>query len=99
MTGVIDYRRICEVSEQIRAQSALCIVTNTSGSTPRKAGARMLVHADHTPLGSIEGSIGGGAIEHRVRNEALSAIKEAQPRQIKVSLTNELGMCCGGQMT
>jgi xanthine dehydrogenase accessory factor len=77
----------------------LCIVAETKGSTPRKAGARMLVFADGSSHGRIEGTLGGGAIEHRVREQALLAIAECKPRQIQVALTHELAMCCGGSMS
>jgi xanthine dehydrogenase accessory factor len=79
--------------------AALCLVTETSGSTPRKAGARMVVFADGTDLGHIEGTIGGGVVEHEVRIRAVKAIATLKTEQFKVALTHELGMCCGGQMT
>ncbi len=79
--------------------AALCIVTQTRGSTPRKAGASMVVVADGSALGFIEGTIGGGTVEHRVREEALAAIAQGVPRSVDFALTASLGMCCGGQMT
>lgn len=79
--------------------AAVCTVVETRGSTPRKAGARMVVFADGTPLGRIEGTIGGGAVEHRLREEAVLAIAETRPRMVHLNLTTQLGMCCGGQMT
>jgi xanthine dehydrogenase accessory factor len=96
---MLDYQRISDVAQDRSRKAALCIVTQTQGSSPRKASARMLVFDNGTMEGFVEGSIGGGAIEHRVRTEAVEAILERAPRQIRVSLTNELGMCCGGQMT
>lgn len=59
----------------------------------------MVVFADGSELGSIEGTIGGGAVEHRLREEALLAIAETRPRMVPLNLTTQLGMCCGGQMT
>jgi xanthine dehydrogenase accessory factor len=82
-----------------RAPAAVCTVTETRGSTPRKAGARMVVIADGSELGAIEGTVGGGAVEHRVRSEALLAIAQTRPRSLSLNLTTQLGMCCGGQMT
>ena len=58
----------------------------------------MVVFADGTDMGSIEGTIGGGAVEHQVRREALDAIAHTAPRLVEVALTTQLGMCCGGQM-
>ena len=79
--------------------AALCTVVATRGSTPRKTGASMVVLADGAELGSIEGTVGGGAVEHEIRREALAAIAETRPRSIELSLTAQLGMCCGGHMT
>lgn len=90
--------RLLEISRGA-APAALCTVVATRGSTPRKIGASMVVVADGSPLGRIEGTVGGGAVEHAVRAEALLAIAETRPRSIDYALTAELGMCCGGQMT
>jgi xanthine dehydrogenase accessory factor len=81
------------------APAALCTVTAARGSTPRKAGASMVVVADGSELGRVEGTVGGGAVEHRVRQVALEVIASTQPQTLEVSLTKELGMCCGGSMT
>jgi xanthine dehydrogenase accessory factor len=59
----------------------------------------MVVIADGSELGRIEGTIGGGAVEHRVRAAALEVIATTRPQTLDVSLTRELGMCCGGSMT
>jgi xanthine dehydrogenase accessory factor len=74
--------------------AALVTVTHVNGSAPRHGGARMVVHGD----GSIVGSIGGGAWEHRVIAEALAALATGAPRSIRAHLTRDLGMCCGGAM-
>ena len=79
--------------------AAVVTVVATKGSTPRKTGASMVVLADGTAHGAIEGTIGGGALEHRAREEALAAIRETRPRLVEVALTTQLGMCCGGQMS
>lgn len=78
--------------------AALVTVVETQGSTPRKIGASMVVVADGSAMGSIEGTIGGGAVEHQVRQEALSAIAATRPRRVDFALTAQLGMCCGGSM-
>ena len=54
----------------------------------------MLVYAD----GQIVGTIGGGAIEHRVIEAAVQAIRRGRPVRFSADLTRDLGMCCGGQM-
>lgn len=75
-------------------EAALVTVIGVRGSAPRHAGSRMLVLAD----GSIVGTIGGGAFEFRVIEQARLALAEGAPRRYQVHLTLDLGMCCGGQM-
>ncbi|MCL5935418.1 MAG: XdhC family protein [Firmicutes bacterium] len=76
--------------------AALATVVRTKGSTPRKAGARMLVFRD----GGVFGTIGGGCGESEVRREALNVIDENSPRIYKLSLDADTaameGMVCGG---
>ena len=55
---------------------ALVTVISTQGSMPRHAGSRMLVRLD----GSTLGTIGGGAMEARVIEEALSSLDDGQTR-------------------
>jgi len=76
--------------------AVLCTVVRTQGSTPRKAGAAMVV----TLAGLHAGTIGGG----RVENEVLATAREllvagvADTRLLRYHLTHELAMCCGGEM-
>lgn len=74
--------------------SALCIVTETKGSTPRKAGSKMIVFEN----GSISGTVGGGAIEKQVIADALQVIKNNNPVKIFYKLETDLSMHCGGNM-
>jgi len=74
--------------------AALATVILAGGSTPRSSGAKMLVYAD----GAIVGTIGGGALEHAAIVEARAAIASGRTARIAVHLTQDLGMCCGGQM-
>lgn len=59
----------------------------------------MAVIDDGTFGGRIEGTIGGGAIENAVRQQALAAATDGKSRVVTLSLTHELAMCCGGTMT
>lgn len=95
---MFDLRRLAEIAAG-PVPAALCTVTATSGSTPRKAGASMVVLADGSEAGAIEGTVGGGAVEHQVRRAALDAIAACRPASVELALTTQLGMCCGGQMT
>jgi xanthine dehydrogenase accessory factor len=75
-------------------RAALATVVRTSGSTPQKAGARLLLHAD----GRCVGTVGGGAIE-RVVVEALHETRQSGvPQMVARELSYDLGMCCGGRM-
>ncbi len=58
----------------------------------------MIVIDTHKPEGDIIGTIGGGAIEHLIRQEAIQVIREKKPKLVETSLKAELGMCCGGNM-
>lgn len=70
----------------------------SSGSTPRGAGAYMLV----TKAGRIYGTIGGGAVEYRSEQMAAEVLKEKQSRLEFFCLTKnevlDLGMVCGGDV-
>jgi xanthine dehydrogenase accessory factor len=75
-----------------KRSSALCIVTYTKGSAPRKTGAKMIVYDN----AEIFGSIGGGDLEKKVIQNALEVIKCRKPSSFKHDLLNQHGMCCGG---
>lgn len=78
--------------------AALVTVIATEGSTPQKAGAKMLVHAD----GRIVGTIGGGCLEAEVIGRAREAIQARKVRLAAYDLTpdqaGEDGLVCGGRM-
>ncbi len=95
---MLDPRRLAEIADG-PCPAAVCTVVQTTGSTPRKAGASMVVIADGSEVGAVEGTVGGGAVEHEVRRAALEVIATTRPRTLEVSLTKQLGMCCGGTMT
>lgn len=94
---MFDPKRLSELACAPRP-AALVTVVETRGSTPRKIGASMVVIADGSAMGAIEGTIGGGAVEHQIRQEALFAIATTRPRRVELALTAQLGMCCGGSM-
>lgn len=89
---------LCDL-ERSRKPAALCTVVKASGSTPRKAGAKMLVILRHQGTPEIIGTIGGGAIEYYIANQAVEAITNNQNLLLTTSLRNDLAMCCGGEMT
>lgn len=75
-----------------KLRSAQCVIVQTKGSTPRKVGAKMLVFED----GRILGTIGGGAFEKSVINQALQQIHLNEPKLFEHNLLQEHQMCCGG---
>ncbi|TNE52835.1 MAG: xanthine dehydrogenase accessory protein XdhC [Bacteroidetes bacterium] len=87
------YREI-ERLQKSGKKAALCTIIATKGSVPRKVGAKMLVYEN----GDISGTIGGGALEYKVIEEAQEQIRLGRPKIVKHSLVNELDMCCGGSV-
>lgn len=67
------------------------LVAEVRGSTPREAGAEMLVWPDRT-----EGTIGGGQLEF----EAIARARACTaPRLERIALGPAMGQCCGGAVT
>ena len=71
-------------------------VIETAGSSPQKPGARLLVLED----GRLLGTVGGGAFERRIIEEAREMLAgTGEPtRLVSYHLTWDLAMCCGGRM-
>ncbi|NOT32696.1 MAG: xanthine dehydrogenase accessory protein XdhC [Candidatus Eisenbacteria bacterium] len=78
-----------------RRRFVMASVIESRGFTPRKPGAHMLIGED----GTTAGTIGGGAIEHQVREQAARLLENGGSSLVKRHLTQELGMCCGGEMS
>jgi len=74
--------------------AVLCVITQTEGSTPRKAGSKMLVFPD----GTISGTVGGGSIEKQCIEDALGMMNSDLPQHKSFNLANDLEMHCGGRM-
>ncbi len=91
------FRRIQNLYDEGRP-AALVTLVESSGSTPRKAGARMIVYPD----GSIEGTIGGGIMEKRVIEEARSLIETGESNLLHIDLRenrpDSVGAVCGGEL-
>lgn len=77
----------------------LCSILASSGSTPRGAGAKMLVFQD----GSTLGTIGGGAVELIAGQQAKEVFVTRQSHLKGFCLTPnqvaDIGMICGGSVT
>jgi xanthine dehydrogenase accessory factor len=77
---------------------ALVTVVRSQGSTPQRAGAKMLVWAD----GRTVGTIGGGCYENDAFWKAREAIATGRPSLLHYELNDDFaqenGLICGGQM-
>jgi xanthine dehydrogenase accessory factor len=93
-----------EVLEQLAAwhaegkDAALATVVKTSGSTPRREGAKLLVGTE----GQIVGSVSGGCVETDVALHALEVLKAGKPRLVSYGISDEfglsVGLACGGSI-
>ncbi len=74
--------------------AAVVTVLEVNGSSPGKEGSMMGVFSD----GSIIGTVGGGALEYNLIEEALKAIQENRSYEKSFELTEQgtLHMKCGG---
>ena len=77
---------------------ALVTVVRSQGSTPQRAGAKMLVWAD----GRTVGTIGGGCYENDAFWKAREAIGSGKPQLVQYELNDDFaqenGLICGGRM-
>ena len=78
--------------------AALVTIVSTTGSTPQRVGAKMLVFGD----GRMVGTIGGGCYENDAFGKAREAILHRRPQLVHYELSDdfaqETGLICGGQM-
>jgi xanthine dehydrogenase accessory factor len=100
---------LLKIAELARTGASFVVATvvRTAGSTPRGAGAKMIVLAD----GSTIGTVGGGRLELEVTRDALSALPAGESELHEYRLRPEgaepgghtegggrvLGMLCGGE--
>jgi xanthine dehydrogenase accessory factor len=77
------------------APCAMISVLATEGSAPRGAGTRMLLRS-----GQLEGTIGGGQLEHRAIEQARAILNlpRGSWRVQDYPLGPLLGQCCGGRV-
>ena len=88
-------------SEEAAAGNGMVVATvvRTSGSTPQKPGAKLLVRAD----GSGVGTLGGGCVEGDIWFAASQLLKSGGPAEMRdYELNEDLaaqdGLVCGGTM-
>ncbi|MUM76753.1 XdhC/CoxI family protein [Pseudodesulfovibrio sp. F-1] len=93
-------RSVCELLA--RGETVvMATVVESSGSTPRSSGAKMIVRGD----GSILGTVGGGLVEALACRDGLAQLDagDGAARLLFVDLTNSLAaesdMICGGGLS
>ncbi|MEN8098482.1 MAG: XdhC/CoxI family protein [Chloroflexota bacterium] len=88
------YRALNEIGIENRA-AALCTIIRAQGSVPRREGAKMLVYAD----GSTVGTVGGGELEARAIAAAIQVIRRRKTEILTVRLVDpdkgDAGVCGG----
>lgn len=76
---------------------AHAVILESSGSTPREAGASMLIRSD----GSIVGTVGGGVLEAHIQKAAKNVIADRQSAVVEYVLDQTgaaaIGAVCGGR--
>jgi xanthine dehydrogenase accessory factor len=73
---------------------ARVVIAGFDGSSPREAGAAMLVWAT-----GQSGTVGGGALEWQAASRARNMLKDGGARLDREPLGPKLGQCCGGAVT
>lgn len=89
------------IAEAVATHGAVVrvVICTHQGSSPREAGAAMLVWADHTIAGGQSGTIGGGTLEYEATAKARTMASQDEPRVERIALGPALGQCCGGAVT
>ena len=79
-------------------RAVLATIVEGDRGSPGKVGFRMLVHSD----GHTSGTIGGGLLEVKVREEALRCMSEKKTRLVEFTLDEQsaegIDMQCGGKV-
>ena len=95
-------RKLFEIMDrELKAGRDLTMVsvTATSGSTPRGAGARMIVGKE----GRLYGTIGGGAVEYTCEHRAAQVLEDRRSYNhnymLRKNEIQDLGMICGGDVS
>lgn len=99
MTNHEFYSQVLDAIQQEQA-AYLATVTATSGSTPQKPGAKMLIYAD----GKSSGTVGGGDVERKLIEDVIT--QQPQEAWIVKYVLNEIEggehdpqMSCGGTVS
>ena len=105
--GPIKVSNSCELNKDVlealaksqNEKMSLVTVISTKGSTPRKAGSKMIVYDS----GKVIGTIGGGCAEAKIIKDAALMAGSKNLKIETIDMTGEIaeeeGMVCGGKMT
>jgi xanthine dehydrogenase accessory factor len=98
MTDQEIFEKLVELKDR-SIKVCLATIIDTVGSTPREAGAKMIVCAD----GTLYGSVGGGCGENQIHSAALRCILTTkEPELLEIDLSDDIGTkggdVCGGRM-
>lgn len=98
MTDREIFERLLDLRRR-KAAACLATIVAATGSTPREAGAKMIVCADGTTFGSVGGGCGEGAVKSAALRCLLTT---GRPELVAVDLTDDVGTrggdVCGGRM-
>jgi len=86
------YNRINELINQDR-EMVIATIVDAMGSAPGRQSFRMIILKD----GSLEGTVGGGALEYLVVEKARACMEKASSAFEEVNL-EKIGMDCGGSV-
>jgi xanthine dehydrogenase accessory factor len=92
----VDWLSVLSAFRDRGEPCVLVTVVEALGSTPREAGAKMVVSAD-----ALHGTIGGGTLELKCAEQARRLLREGADRPLlrEFPLGPALGQCCGGAAT
>ena len=80
------------------SEAALATVVGGEKGSPGRTGFRMLVYSD----GTILGTVGGGLLEAKIREEALRCLQDKTARLLEYTLDDQsaegIGVLCGGKV-
>ena len=93
------YEALKSMADDPDARGVLVEIAATTGSSPRKRGARMLLG----PEGTFSGTVGGGGLEYHAQQEARRVLASGEPARRIYSLGTDpgqaVGSVCGGSAT
>ncbi len=89
-----NWIRKLEEFQKAEEPFVLVTVTKSRGSSPRDAGAKVIVLSD----GTFFGTVGGGRLEKLILSEARTCLADGTSRCVEYNLRRDAGMPCGGSV-